>query len=306
MKDLSKKSRQPFLHGLPQVDLPKSRQDNMEHVRSWLDFQPHLPELTDEHLHLYLHACYDNLEKTKQMIESCYTFRTLTPELFSNRDVYGHDFQGVIETCEVMLLPRATPEGHQVAMFRFTDYDASKLVYVDGLKALFIAIDVYLSMHGLSSGCICVIDVKGVNLGHVAKIHPLSLLKKSLFFIQECMPVRLKGVHVVNTGTIIEKVMTLCKPFLKEDLARLLHFHAAVDNLGEHLPLDILPEEYGGKAGSSASIYNELKNMLFTHYVDWLGEEEGLRTDESKRVGQSAVKDTLFGAEGSFRKLQID
>ncbi|XP_063222910.1 alpha-tocopherol transfer protein-like [Bacillus rossius redtenbacheri] len=306
MKDLSKKSRQPFLHGLPQVDLPKSRQDNMEHVRSWLDFQPHLPELTDEHLHLYLHACYDNLEKTKQMIESCYTFRTLTPELFSNRDLLEQGLQGILDICELVLLPQPSPEGYDVVLFRFTSYESSRFVFLDGLRALFVAIDFYLSEYRLGKGLVIVFDIKGLSFAHLAKAYPISMIKKAFFYVQECMPLRLKGIHIVNTGTIIERLMALIKPFINNELGEMIHIHATVDSLTEQLPVDVLPEEYGGKAGSTTDIYNELKNTLLTQYVDWFIEEEGLRTDESKRVGKSAVKDTLFGVEGSFRKLDID
>ncbi|CAG9769959.1 unnamed protein product [Ceutorhynchus assimilis] len=48
--------------------------------------QPHLPEVSDEFVHLFLHACYYSHEKTKNSIEAWFTIRSNHPTIFSNRD----------------------------------------------------------------------------------------------------------------------------------------------------------------------------------------------------------------------------
>lgn len=37
-------------------------------------------------------------------------------------------------------------------------------------------------------------------------------------YLQEGLPVRLKGIHVLNTQSIVDKIMMLIKPFMKKDL----------------------------------------------------------------------------------------
>lgn len=42
--------------------------------------------ISDEHLVLFLHSCFYRLEPAKLTIESYFTLRTHSPELFTNRD----------------------------------------------------------------------------------------------------------------------------------------------------------------------------------------------------------------------------
>jgi len=48
---------------------------------------------TDEQLILFLHCSQSHLEDCKKCIEAYYTIRTLSPEIFGNRDPKGDDVQ---------------------------------------------------------------------------------------------------------------------------------------------------------------------------------------------------------------------
>jgi hypothetical protein len=45
----------------------------------------------DEQLILFLHCSQSQLEDCKKYIEAYYTLRTLSPEIFGNRDPKGYD-----------------------------------------------------------------------------------------------------------------------------------------------------------------------------------------------------------------------
>ncbi|KAJ8895747.1 hypothetical protein PR048_001085 [Dryococelus australis] len=184
MKDVNKKLSQPFLKGVTVTDAPTNRQDNIEHIRSWLNCQSHLPQITDDHLHLFLHSNYDNLERTKYTIESYFTFRSLTPELFSNRDPLGQEIQNNLNIWRLAKLPRKTPEGYTATMTKFTDFNPSHYVFLTTMKNFFMFTDYWLSDVGLAPGIVGVFDAEGLTLGHLARVTPLSLLKKLLFYVQ--------------------------------------------------------------------------------------------------------------------------
>lgn len=72
------------------------------------------------------------------------------------------------------------------------------------------------------------------------------------------------------------------------------------------MPLDALPNEMGGKAGS----LHELADMQIKKledYREWfLMDEANRRVNEALRIGKSKSASDLFGVEGSFKKLDID
>ena len=66
-----------------------------------------------------------------------------------------------------------------------------------------------------------------------------------------------------------------------------------------------MPKEYGGEAGTIEEIlvYWEKK---FMEYREFYLEEESYGTDEKKRPGKPKSAESLFGVDGSFRKLDVD
>lgn len=47
----------------------------------------------------------------------------------------------------------------------------------------------------------------------------------------------------------MDKVLALIKPFMKKDLLDVLYLHSSVETFTEFVPLAMLPNECGGKAG---------------------------------------------------------
>lgn len=82
--------------------------------------------------------------------------------------------------------------------------------------------------------------------------------------------------------------------------------HTTADTLSNFIPLEILPNEAGGKAGPIKELHaKELKRL--EESVPWFKEEEANhRVNESLRPGKAKSATDLFGVEGSFKKLEID
>lgn len=71
--------------------------------------------------------------------------------------------------------------------------------------------------HGPRDGFIVLIDLKGTGLGHLTRAS-LKSIKAVFNFIQECAPLKIKAVHVINVVPFIGMILALCKPFMKSDL----------------------------------------------------------------------------------------
>lgn len=76
--------------------------------------------------------------------------------------------------------------------------------------------------------------------------------------------------------------------------------------MAKYLPIESLPNESGGKAGPLAEIAVEHIKILeeFREYFQY--DEINGRVNESLRIGKFQNADSLFGMDGSFKKLEID
>ncbi|XP_014252383.1 alpha-tocopherol transfer protein-like isoform X2 [Cimex lectularius] len=289
----------PFKNGGTSV--PKERKEDVASVRNWLQHQAHLPRISDEHILLFLHSNYYSVEKTKNTIDSYFVIRAENPESFSNWDTAA--METAFKTYELASLSKVTPDGYKVILYRLKDTDPSKFIFQDALRAFFAYNDVKISEDGIVPGYIVLFDMKGCTIGHLARATTvMNLVKMFMVYIQECHPVRLKGVHILNTAAFMDKILMLIKPLMKSGLIDMLHMHSTLDSLAPHVPLDLLPEDYGGLAKPTAELHEKQYMTLKNEYSDWLKDSGNLIADLKKRP----QKKKLSAMEGSFRSLAID
>lgn len=71
--------------------------------------------------------------------------------------------------------------------------------------------------HGPRDGIIALIDLKGTGLGHLTRPSIASI--RSVFkLIQECAPLKIKTVHVINVVPFIGMMIAIAKPFMRSEL----------------------------------------------------------------------------------------
>lgn len=78
-----------------------------------------------------------------------------------------------------------------------------------------------------------------------------------------------------------------------------------MESLYNYIPKRLLPTEYGGEAGPLQDIIDKWVEKIES-YRDFFKEEDQYGTDEKKRPGRPKNAESLFGIEGSFRKLEVD
>ncbi|KAE9526635.1 hypothetical protein AGLY_013283 [Aphis glycines] len=281
---------------------PEISKENIDNLRKWIATQPHLPQnIPEEMLILFYHSCYLNMEETKTCIEIYYTLKTETPEFFANRDVTRPELINALNILDYGCLPIRSPNDYQIIYHKLRIFEANKYVFNDGVKLLIMAMDACFKVDGTCPGYIFLFDMRGVRLGHLTKLS-ISSLRKFFTFIQEGLPVRLQGIHVLNTQSIVDKIMMLLKPFMKKELLSMVHFYTErdVEKIYGAVPKRCLPEDYGGLAQSSEKTHAQ--------FVEWMKLMKPLfendyqyKVDESKRPKKSKKSLTT-----SFKSLEID
>lgn len=68
----------------------------------------------------------------------------------------------------------------------------------------------------------------------------------------------------------------------------------------------MLPAEYGGDAGPVQDIIDHWEKKILEYRDYFLEDESKYGTEEKKRIGKPKNAESLFGIDGSFRKLEVD
>lgn len=113
-------------------------------------------------------------------------------------------------------LPGLSKQGHKILFAKLIDTDPSHYSFEDSCKYFFMESDLIGLRNGICDGYIFIGDSANVSLGHVGRINPMGM-KKLVTYIQEGIPVRLKGIHFINTPSVMDVIINMAKPFMKKE-----------------------------------------------------------------------------------------
>ncbi|XP_063929746.1 alpha-tocopherol transfer protein-like [Zophobas morio] len=280
------------------------KQGDVELFMTWVNKQPHLPKINELQAILFLQSCYYSNEAAKTALDTYFTVKALCPEMFGNRNPLTGPMKETIHVSVMTPLPKETPDGSTIFFVKLTDTTPDKYIFVDQCRYFDMISMLHLYQKGTSKGHLIVFDMKGISFPHLAKLGPITM-KKLLFYLQDALPVRLKGLHFVNIVPFMDKILALMRPFMKKELMDVLFLHTTVDELFKYVPQDCLPQEYGGSVEAVPILHEKIKGDLRnnTALFEW---EETQKVDESKRPGKPKNIGDIFGVEGTFKKLEID
>ncbi|XP_044261175.1 alpha-tocopherol transfer protein-like [Tribolium madens] len=291
----------------PKTEFAKDKNLKEEDVKAlmeWVNKQPHLPQINEIQSILFLQSCYFRNEVAKTAIDTYFTVKTFCFDLFGGRYPLQSPLKESLNVALFAFLPKKTPEGNTIIFMKLMDLNPENYNFSVQVKYFDMVCMLSLHQEGTSNGHIIVIDMKELVFGHITKLGPLEI-KKFLYYLQEAMPLRLKGLHYFNTVPFMDKILALMKPFMKKELLNMLYLHNTVDDLAKFVPKECLPQEYGGSVEPTHVIHEKIKNKLRENcaFFDW---EDKQTVDESKRPGKPKRVSDIFGVEGTFKKLELD
>uniref|UniRef100_A0A6P7FWP6 Uncharacterized protein LOC114335002 isoform X2 n=1 Tax=Diabrotica virgifera virgifera TaxID=50390 RepID=A0A6P7FWP6_DIAVI len=234
-------------------------------IKEWLQTQKHLPEIpTDNMIEFFLVNCKFSIEKTKQTLDMYYTVPNLVPDLYKNINPCTSDVDIAYKTANFVCIPVLTPSLHRLTVCQYKDSEDGS---VSKLSAHCLRNVYEIRIHeDLSMGEIYLVDCERVKFSVIAKITPLLL--KQIAFVLE------------------------------------VYSHKSLDELLEHLPLDVLPSDFGGKQKSCEELAELWKKKMF-EYKDRFDKLETLQVTEELRP-EKLENDELLGYYGNFKKIDTD
>lgn len=111
-------------------------------------------------------------------------------------------------------------------------------------------------------GACVIFDMEGLSLQQTWQFTP-AFAKRIVDWLQDSVPMRIKGIHIVNQPKIFQIVFALFKPFLREKLRNRIYFHGTdLASLHKHISPKSLPPKYGGTSQIPRVDGNQWFSML--------------------------------------------
>ncbi|XP_034489962.1 alpha-tocopherol transfer protein-like [Drosophila innubila] len=279
----------------------------LSEMQNWFETNPNLPEKIEPIvLHRFLKCMHYDVEKTKTIIELNYGLRNKNPHIFIDRNMDDEQTSKGLQVSDLLILPGLTPERHKVLLFRMADFDPSTRNSVEETKIFFMMTDARFTEPDIETraedqnekpdfadtyiadGDVQIVDIDGYTMRHLAYIS-IFVLRVYMKFVQEAYPSRLRAIHIINCPSFLDRMMAMMKPFIREEVYQMINYHTeGMDSLYKVVPRDMLPVEYGGKAGTIAEIK--------THWLRHLKEKTAYLSDDKywKIASQSKSRWSLF------------
>ncbi|ENN75018.1 hypothetical protein YQE_08333, partial [Dendroctonus ponderosae] len=221
---------------------------NIDGIRQWLDLLPTIPPLCDEQIAIFLIACKNDTEATKNCILCFFKYKAAAPEIFANREVESDELTQVRNTTNFAIMPQRTKENYAVLVGVLKDTSYSSFFVDSQVKLLYLLVELLLQDNP-PDGLVVVLNLKGVGLMHITRLK-ISTVKKFFQFLQEAMPTQLKQIHIINSSYVFDKILMVLKPFMNRDLFDMIVPHSSSDDMdafyANHLSRDLLPADLGG------------------------------------------------------------
>ncbi|EDV99635.1 alpha-tocopherol transfer protein [Drosophila grimshawi] len=279
----------------------------LRELQNWFENEPNLPEKIEPISLLRFLKCVEyDTDKTKALIQLNYSLRNKNPNIFIDRNMDHEMTAKGLRVSDLIILPGVTPDRHKLLLFRLADLDPRTRNSVEESKIFFMMADARftepdierspdeLSAHGaenhsahifdddIADGDVQIVDISGYTMRHLAYVS-IFVLRVYMKFLHEAYPSRLRAIHVINCPSFLDRMMAMMKPFIREEVYQMINYHTeGMDSLYELIPRDMLPMEYGGKAGTVDEIKQRWLRIL-KEKTAYLSDEKYWKvTSESK------------------------
>ncbi|XP_054930319.1 alpha-tocopherol transfer protein-like isoform X1 [Dermacentor andersoni] len=231
-------------------ETPEIKADSLLRLRQLLEGEPSLKiPSSDDLLVMFLRARKYRVEEASQMVKNYFRARRDLPEFFHELVPEKVPFRTICHDHKLLMIsPEPGECGRCMAVMKVGAWNPDICSLLDYTRAGILLSGSWL-LEDVPSICgiECVLDMKGLNIHHLTQLTP-SYLMKLANITQDCCPVRIKAVYIVNYPKIFEVLFAAIKPFLRSKLLSRVHFVGGeASEFWGRFPGDLVPAEFGGR-----------------------------------------------------------
>ncbi|XP_060846911.1 alpha-tocopherol transfer protein isoform X1 [Rhopalosiphum padi] len=185
-------------------------------------------------------------ESAHKLIKQYYQFKVKHSNIYdglspkTEKNIFDHDILHV--------LPKRDQGGRRILVIELGKKWKHKKCTLDEVyKGAVIFLEAAIMEPATQvAGAQVVFDMDGLSLQQTWQFSP-PFAKRIVDWLQDSVPARVKGIHIVNQPMLFNVVFNFFKPFLREKLRSRIIFHGNDrQSLHKHLYQPCLPECYGG------------------------------------------------------------
>lgn len=173
----------------------------------------------DDFLVMFLRARKYRVEDAFKVIKNYFRARRDTPEFFDGLVPDKVPFRTVCHDHKLLLIsPEPGEHGRSMGVFNVGAWNPDVCSLMDFVRAVLLLTGSWLlEDQPTICGVEFVMDMKGLNIDHLKHMTPPFLMKVA-HITQDCWPVRIKAVYIINHPKIFEVIFAAIKPFLRSKL----------------------------------------------------------------------------------------
>ncbi|CAD7012611.1 unnamed protein product [Ceratitis capitata] len=231
----------------------------------------------------------------------------MLPDIFANNTMSDAKNLMIVRSAGIVALPNTLGVGGPVIGFsRYKIIDDLPITVKDFCRytamvtdKTIVGTDAYVI-----GGYMEIVDVDKVGMNAMSKFDPITSKQFSTYCIKGSA-IRIKGVHVINAPKEAYTALNIIRNLFPASIKERYFIHRKMEDLYKYVPKEYLPIEYGGRNGSLPELAKKHEQDLldFNYYFK---ENDKYGVDEHLRQGQKMDMNSIFGLEGTFRKLDID
>jgi len=204
-----------------------------------------LKDQSDRFLLKFLRVGKFNKERASKVMNRYVNRREVFKEVFEKVD-HPHLIVKFIESHYLTVLRGHAHNGSSVVLLRPT-FGLQKVDVLSMFAGVIISMERLLDIEeNQINGVMLIEDLHYVNLSMAKQMSP-GFAKRVTSIMQECLPIRLKNICMVNESWVFSLVFSIVSNFLKPKLReRIMLIGKNYEKLHALVPPEMLPEAYGG------------------------------------------------------------
>ncbi len=250
------------------------------------------------------HSKYSLVRATEEM--KCYlSCPKLYPECFGSLDVHEPKFSAMIDSNIILMMPEVDADGCRIMVFHAAKLDTDNVSFVEFQRLIFVFEEIAANMEEAQiAGVKLLFDYSNVSMKFF-NWFSLNDYKICGEMLKNPLWYRLKTFCVLNLPGFAGHIANFLLKFASEKMKERIKFIMDKSELEEHMDVNLLLQEYGGKV-SIEKIQNYTKKLLdeMQDKILLLGQiDADFEAVDRETSGSSEFE---FGPIGSFKKLEID